>query len=94
MNLEEKILKALDSVLDPEMGVSVTQMGLIRGVKTDAQGNVRIKMMLTSPSCPFAPQILASVRAAAERVSGVRSVEVDFEAPEWWPKNALPPQRR
>ncbi len=89
LSLQEKVRKALAGVLDPEMGVSVTEMGLIREVNADdASGRVRIKMMLTSPSCPFAAQIFASVRAAAESVKGVRSVEIEQVAPEWWPDDA------
>lgn len=89
MNLEEKVRKALDGVLDPEMGISVTSMGLVREVIEEGAGSgkIKIKMMLTSPSCPFAPQILASVRAAAESVKGVRSVEIEGVAPEWWPED-------
>ncbi len=86
-NLEEKVRSALDGVLDPEMGVSVTQMGLIRDVKADAaSGTVKIQMMLTSPTCPFAAQMFADVRRAAESVAGVRSVEIEQVAPEWWPE--------
>ena len=89
MSLQEKVRKALAGVLDPEMGVSVTEMGLIHEVSADeANGSVRIKMMLTSPSCPFAAQIFASVRAAAAGVEGVRSVEIEQVAPEWWPDDA------
>ena len=88
-DLENRVKAALDSVLDPEMGVSVTEMGLIREVSADeAKGSVRIKMILTSPSCPFAGQIFASVRAAAESVDGVRAVEIEQVAPEWWPDDA------
>jgi metal-sulfur cluster biosynthetic enzyme len=87
MSLADKVKAALAGVLDPELGLSITQMGLIRGVEADeASGKVKIEMTLTSPSCPFAPQIRASVRAAAEGVKGVRSVEIEQVAPEWWPK--------
>jgi len=86
-NLEETVRKALDSVLDPEMGVSVTQMGLIREVRADSEGIVKIQMMLTSPYCPFAAQMFADVRRTAESVAGVKSVEIERVAPEWWPED-------
>jgi metal-sulfur cluster biosynthetic enzyme len=88
LNLEEKVKEALSSVLDPETGVSVTSMGLIREVKADAaSGAVKIQMMLTSPTCPFAAQMFADVRRAAESVAGVKTVEIEQVAPEWWPED-------
>ncbi|MEM0475765.1 MAG: metal-sulfur cluster assembly factor [Candidatus Norongarragalinales archaeon] len=85
--LKEKVRAALASVLDPELGVSIIEMGLIQGIEADeCSGAVKIELMLTSPSCPFAAQIYSSVRSAAESVKGVRSVEIKQIAPDWWLK--------
>ena len=82
--LEEKIVKMLKTVYDPEIPVNIYDLGLIYKVDIDEEHNVRIDMTLTAPNCPAADFILEDVRQKIESIDGVKSVEVNlvFE-PEW-----------
>lgn len=83
--MAEQITRALRAVFDPELGLSVVDLGLIYGVEIDA-GRVRIAMTLTTPGCPLHDSMAEWVRQAVGRVPGVEAVEVaiTFEPP-WTP---------
>jgi len=76
--LEKKVLEALKTVIDPEIGISLVDMGLIKEITADDNGNVHIKMTLTTPGCPLANLLLMSVEDAARSVEGVKNVKVDL----------------
>ncbi len=86
MNSNDTVLDALSEVVDPEMGISVTELGLIYGVERK-QGHVEVTMTLTSPGCPVAPEIMAAVHRAALSVEDVESVHVNLTfSPVWNPR--------
>jgi FeS assembly SUF system protein len=80
---EEQIIAALRTVYDPELPVSVYELGLIYGVELLPDGDVSIRMTLTAPNCPAAQILPAQVAARVEAVPGVRNarVEVVFDPP-------------
>ncbi|HRF94432.1 MAG TPA: iron-sulfur cluster assembly protein, partial [Aggregatilineales bacterium] len=54
---EEGLIEALRSVIDPEIGMNIIELGLIR--HTDIQPDrANITMIMTTPFCPYAPQLL------------------------------------
>jgi len=59
--IAEQITQALRAVFDPELGLSVVDLGLIYGVEIDA-GRVRITMTLTTPGCPLHDSMAEWVR--------------------------------
>ena len=66
--MEEQIRTALRSVLDPELGMNVIELGLIR--KLDVLPDVtEITMLLTTPFCPYGPAMLEQVRRAVEKAT-------------------------
>ncbi|MBI5229070.1 metal-sulfur cluster assembly factor [Candidatus Micrarchaeota archaeon] len=75
------IKNALKKVIDPEIGIDVVSMGLIKEVKISG-GNVKIKMTTTSPFCPLADYLVNEVRTGAKAVKGVKEVEVQLIMPE------------
>ncbi len=81
----EQVTEALRSVLDPELGMSVVDLGLIYGVSVDG-GHVGITMTLTAPGCPLHELMTDWVGRAVGQVPGVEDVEVaiTFEPP-WTP---------
>ncbi len=83
---EERIMTALEEVIDPEIGVNIVDLGLVYGIEAMENGKVVIEMTLTIPECPLVDQIVADVKRAAESVEGVVQVEVKlvFE-PKWTP---------
>ena len=81
----ERVTEALRDVFDPELGLSVVDLGLIYRVEIDA-GQVRIDMTLTTRGCPLHDSMTEWVRQAVGRVPGVVDVAValTFEPP-WTP---------
>ena len=68
MTKEDEIIHALSQVVDPEMGLSVTELGLIYGVEIQ-DTHTEVTMTLTSPGCPVAPEIMAAVHRSALTLS-------------------------
>lgn len=84
---EMAVRSALETVMDPEINLSVIDLGLIRDIHI-GDGKTEIKMMLTTPFCPYAPQLMADVKQAA--VSVVPQ-ECDVEIlPDAWSPELMP----
>lgn len=82
----EKIQEALRLVEDPELRMSVVDLGLIYGVDIQENGHVQVTMTLTTPGCPLNEYIPDQIRQAVGRVEGVESVDVDLVwEPRWTP---------
>ncbi len=85
---QDTLIEALRPVMDPEMNISIVDLGLLRGVEIEPEdGHVQIELTLTSPMCPLAPEIVAATRNAALGVDGVRACFVDLVwSPPWDPR--------
>ena len=82
---EEEVIEVLRSVIDPEIGLNVVELGLIRNLELDeAFDNAKITMILTTPFCPYGPQMIEQVRMVASRVM-VGSVTVELGTELWDP---------
>ncbi len=62
---EQALREALRTVVDPELGMSIVELGLIRGLNIQADFT-EIKMIMTTPFCPYGPALLEQTRRAAE----------------------------
>ena len=84
LETEERIVKVLKTVYDPEIPVNIYDLGLIYKIDYTDGGDVTIDMTLTAPNCPAADFIAEDVRMKVEAIEGVKSVTVNlvFE-PEW-----------
>ena len=76
-------MKALEGCLDPEIGVSVVDMGLIYGVSVNGK-EVHVKMTLTNPGCPMARMIAKDVEETLKGLGLKVEVELVWE-PKWTP---------
>ncbi|HXW77760.1 MAG TPA: iron-sulfur cluster assembly protein [Candidatus Eremiobacteraceae bacterium] len=82
----ERIREALKSVVDPEIGLDVINLGLIYDIAIDGS-KVAVLMTLTTPGCPVAGMFLASVKSAIEAIPGVTECTVDLTfTPPWDPR--------
>lgn len=62
-NKEELLIESLRSVIDPEIGLNIIELGLIRDVALDEEkDSATITMILTTPFCPYGPAIIEQVR--------------------------------
>lgn len=83
---EKLILTALKHVLDPEIGINIVDLGLIYEVKVE-NGDVHIKMTMTTPGCPLHESISKGAEEAVKQLPGVDSVKVDLVwDPPWTPE--------
>jgi metal-sulfur cluster biosynthetic enzyme len=83
---ELAILDALRAVVDPEIGMNVVELALIRQVIL-GPGQTEIKMILTTPFCPYAGSMIQQVKEQAESVVD-HEVKVTLLAERWDPKDA------
>ena len=88
MITKEKIFETLKPVQDPELGISIIDLGLIYDAKYDENiKKILIEMTLTSPGCPVGPQLMAAVHTKAASIEGINDVEVKLVwTPKWDPK--------
>ena len=87
-----KIRKALCDVYDPEIPVSIYELGLMYKVDiTDADGvaDVYVEMTLTSPNCPVAQDMPGMVQGAIMPIEGVGEVKVDITFDPPWDKDFM-----
>jgi metal-sulfur cluster biosynthetic enzyme len=73
--MKEKIMNALRKVIDPETGIDVVRMGMIKSVAVRA-GNVKIKFRPTTPFCPMIGYLTENMEKAA-KLKGIKKVEVE-----------------
>lgn len=81
------VLQALRPVEDPELGVSIVELGLVRDVRIEeAPRAIHVTLAMTSPLCPLGDEIARQAeRALADRFEGVEArVVVDLDA-KWSP---------
>lgn len=84
--VSENLREALRMVVDPEIGLSVIDLGLIYGIDLD-ENRCRIRMTLTTPGCPYGPQMISSVQHVARQATGLKDVEVEVVwDPPWDPR--------
>lgn len=84
---KESVLEVLRPVHDPELMISIVDLGLIYDVEVSPTGKaLEIKMSLTSPGCPIGPELMAAVDHTARLVPGVEEVHVQLVwDPPWDP---------
>ncbi len=78
---EEAVRTALRQVVDPEIGLDVIALGLIRELVLEPEKS-HVRMILTTPFCPYGPQLLEMVRRTVQEETGLpTSIEL---TPELW----------
>lgn len=83
---ELAILDALRAVVDPEIGMNVVELALIRQIILGTTES-EIKMILTTPFCPYAGSMIQQVKEQAESVTD-HPVKVTLLAERWDPRDA------
>jgi metal-sulfur cluster biosynthetic enzyme len=86
---EESILDAMRQVKDPELMVNVVDLGLVYGIGVDeveGKTNIKIIMTMTTPACPFGPELIQEVKETVGRLPGAGTVDVEITlSPPWTP---------
>lgn len=79
---EQSVRQALRAVMDPEVGINVVDLGLIKEINVN-RNRAEVRMVLTSPTCPLADYLVEQVRHRAMSVAGLHSVEVTLLDEPW-----------
>jgi metal-sulfur cluster biosynthetic enzyme len=78
-NREEALYEALRVVVDPEIGMNIIELGLVRNVEIH-EDRAHIVMIMTTPFCPYAPQLLEQTRRTAQNFLNVpTTIEMGIE---------------
>lgn len=87
MITEDQVMDVLHKVKDPEMALSVADLGLIYDLEIKTGGEIVIEMTLTTPACPYGPILVNDVKKAVGELEGVTGVTVDIVwDPPWNPE--------
>lgn len=89
LETEEKIVRMLKTVFDPEIPVNIYDLGLIYNIDLDSEGFLVIDMTLTAPNCPAVDFIVEDVRMKTLSVEGVKDVHVNIVYEPAWDKSMM-----
>ncbi len=85
-SLAERAAAALKTVIDPELGYNIVDIGLVYDLEED-DGRVRVLLTTTTPGCPATAFIRAAIESCVAAVPGVGAVEVEMTwQPRWSPE--------
>jgi len=74
----EQIRDSLKNCMDPEVPLSIIDMGLIYGIDISENNDVNIKMTMTTKGCPLHDTMVDDVKRYTKKISGVNNVQVDI----------------
>ncbi len=81
---KDDVLEVLRNVYDPELQLNLVDLGLIYEAEVGAGGEVKVQMTLTSPGCPYGPELVAETKAMVMMIRGVKGVNVEVVwTPPW-----------
>lgn len=81
-----EVMKKIEDVIDPELGVNIVDLGLIYGVEIKGK-NVLVKMTFTTPACPLGGYLIQNVKDKVGEIEGIKTVEVEMVwDPPWTPE--------
>jgi metal-sulfur cluster biosynthetic enzyme len=84
---EDEVLEALKSVVDPELGINIVDLGLVYEVAIAEDGDVDIQYTLTTMGCPIGPLIEDQMRAFLAPLDGIGEVRPEMVIrPAWTPE--------
>jgi FeS assembly SUF system protein len=87
--LEKEIVSKLKSVFDPEIPVDIYELGLIYQVLLTDEGDVSIKMTLTSPACPVAGSLPQEVKDKVASIKEINDVDLELVWEPPWEKDMM-----
>ena len=80
--IKDKILSALENVIDPELGIDIINLGLVYEISFEDNGFTEIKMTLTTMGCPLADLLTEQIHDALKEVPEVGEIKVNLV---WYP---------
>jgi FeS assembly SUF system protein len=87
--LREKVIEKLQTIFDPEIPVSIYELGLIYEINILPINNVQVVMTLTAPGCPAAQSLPVEVDQKLREIEGVNDVHVAVTWTPAWDKSRM-----
>ena len=89
MPTKEQVIEVLKKCQDPELHVDIYTLELVYDVQVMGP-SVYVKMTLTSPACPYGPELVNMIKQKLSQIEGVKTVYVDVVfTPPWTPSEDL-----
>jgi metal-sulfur cluster biosynthetic enzyme len=83
----ERVMEALQPINDPEINLSIVDLGLIYDVQINDENIVNVLFTLTTPACPLGPVLVAQIEYAVMEIEGVKDVTTELTfTPRWDPR--------
>ena len=86
---KEDITEALRPVMDPEIRIGIVDLGLIYDIDINDEAEVKVKMTLTTPACPYGEMLVTSAHGAVEELDSVTKVEIVLVWDPPWDPNEM-----
>ena len=84
MPTDEQLRNVMREIYDPELFISITELGLVYGFDYLPDDRVRVRMTLTSPACPLGEVLVTQTnQRIATSFPEVKGTEIEWV---WWPK--------
>ena len=80
--IKDRILEALEMVIDPELGIDIVNLGLVYEISFNQDGHTEIDMTLTTMGCPLADLLTDQIHDAMRDIPEVTKTEVKLV---WYP---------
>jgi metal-sulfur cluster biosynthetic enzyme len=77
MSIEDMVKQRLRMVIDPETGLDLVEMDLVRNLSTSEDGRVEVEFRPSSFVCPLALDLAQEIRHSLKEIEGVKSVRVE-----------------
>jgi FeS assembly SUF system protein len=87
--LKQKVIDVLQTIFDPEIPVSIWELGLIYEINILPINNVQIVMTLTAPGCPAAQSLPVEVDQKVREIEGINDVHVAVTWTPAWDKSMM-----
>ena len=87
--MKEKVIACIQTIYDPEIPVSIWELGLVYEVSILPINNVQVVMTLTAPSCPSAQEIPVEVDQKIRMIEGVNDVHVSVVWDPPWDRSMM-----
>lgn len=75
---KEQLYEAIATVIDPEVGFNLVEMGLIYDAEADEEGRAVVTMTLSTRACPLHQMIVQWVQEAVEKIDGITECEINL----------------
>ena len=76
--IKADVIDTLKTIYDPEIPVNIYELGMVYSLDVDDEGNIKIRMTLTTPACPVAGSLPGQVKERIEQVYGVKNVDLEL----------------